>query len=50
MKDVVLDGVPDLPGLVAMSVYDRKPLNFLLMCYNAIEWIKKKGYGNKQHS
>ena len=28
----MLDGVPDLPGIVAVSVYDTKPVNFLYCC------------------
>ena len=28
MKDAVLDGVPELPGIVAVSVYDTKTVNF----------------------
>ena len=41
MKAVVLDGVPNLPGLVSVSVYDTKPDHFLLMCYNTIKWVQK---------
>ena len=29
MKATALDGVPELPGLVSVSVYDMKPVNFL---------------------
>ena len=42
MKAVVLYGVPYLTGLVAVSVYDTKPIHFLLMFLNAIKWVKKK--------
>ena len=41
MEAAVLDGVPDLPGLAAMLFYDTKPVHFLSMCCNAIEWIHK---------
>ena len=30
MKAAVVDGSPDLPGLVEMSVYDTKSVNFSL--------------------
>ena len=33
----VLDGVPDLPGLVSVLVYDTNPVHFLLVCYNTIK-------------
>ena len=42
MKAVVLYGVPDLPGLVAMSIYDTNHVSFLLMCCNVIEWFQKE--------
>ena len=32
MKDAANDGIPDLPVLVAVSVYDTKPVHFLSMC------------------
>ena len=32
MKAAVLDGIPDLPGLVAVLVYDTKTVNFISMC------------------
>ena len=42
MKTAVLDGTPDLPGLVAVSLYDTNPVHFISMCCNSIEWIQKK--------
>ena len=41
MKSAVLDGVPDLTGLVAVSVYDTNPVHFLSMCCKAIKWVQK---------
>ena len=38
---VVLYGLPNLHDLVAVSVYDTTPVNFLLMCCNAIKWFQK---------
>ena len=29
MKAATIDGVPDLPGLVAVLVYDTKPVHFI---------------------
>ena len=37
MKAVVLDGVPELPDIVAILVYDTKPVHFLLLCCNVIK-------------
>ena len=42
MKFALINGFPDLPGIVDMLVYDTKPVNFLLICYNAIKWVQKK--------
>ena len=41
MKAAVLDSFPDLPGLVTMLLYETKPVHFLSVYYNAIEWIQK---------
>ena len=41
MKGAVIDGFPDLPGLVAVSVYDTNNVHFLSMCCNAIKWFHK---------
>ena len=41
MKAVVLDGVPNLPSIVAVSVYDTKPVHFLSICCDAIKWVHK---------
>ena len=41
MKAAVIDGVPGLPSLIDVSVYDTKPVHFLLMCCNAIRWFQK---------
>ena len=37
----MLDGVPDIPGLVAVSFYETKPAHFLSMCCNSIKWVQK---------
>ena len=41
MKATVIDGVSELPGLVAVSVYEKNPFHFLSMCFNSIEWVSK---------
>ena len=41
MKAVVLDGVPNLPGVVTFSVYEKNPVHFFLMCCNTIKWVHK---------
>ena len=49
MKSAVLDVVPDLPILVAVSVYDNNSYHFILVCCNTIKWVHKKRevYDNK---
>ena len=37
----MIDVIPNLQGLVAVSVYDIKPVHFLLMCCNTIKWVQK---------
>jgi hypothetical protein len=41
VKVSVLRGDPDCPSLVAASVYDTKPVHFLSMVSEVIEWIVK---------
>ena len=41
MKATVLDGVPDFPGLVSMSVYEKNILNILLIYCKAMKWVQK---------
>ena len=41
VKAAVLEGVPPLPFLVAVSVYDTKPVHFLSMTCMSIAWIMK---------
>ena len=41
MKYAALDGVPDLSGLVAVSVYDTNTVHFLVVCCNAVKWVQK---------
>ena len=41
VKAAVFDGIPDLTGLVDVSVYDTKPVHFPSMCCNAIKWVQK---------
>ena len=43
MKAAVFDGVPELPGIFAVSVYDIKPVHFLSMCCNTIKQVQKSG-------
>ena len=38
---VVLGGIPDLPGLISMSVYETKLVHFISVCFNDIKWIQK---------
>ena len=42
MKAAVLDGVPDLPGIISVSFYDMKSVHFISMCCNTIKWVEKK--------
>ena len=37
----MLGGIPELTGLVAVLVYDTKPVCFILICCNAIKWVQK---------
>jgi hypothetical protein len=41
VKAAVLEGDPDCPNLVAVSVYDTKPVHFISMVSECIEWITK---------
>ena len=41
VKAAVLRGDPDCPNMCAVSVYDTKPVHFITMCNEKIEWIKK---------
>ena len=41
VKAVVLKGEPGCPNLCAISVYDTKPVHFITMCNENIEWVKK---------
>ena len=42
VKGAVLTGDDELQNLVAVSVYDTKPVNFLSMCCETVQWIPKK--------
>ncbi len=42
VKAAVLKGDQGCPGLVAASVYDTKPVHFLSMSCESIEWVKKE--------
>ena len=42
VKAAVLLGDPNLPNLVASSVYDMKPVHFLSTCCKTIKWIIKE--------
>jgi hypothetical protein len=41
VKAAILKGDPTCPDLVATSVYDTKPVYFLLMSCSGIRWILK---------
>ena len=41
MKSRVLDGIPDLTGIVTVSVYDKNSVNIILMCCNTIKRFHK---------
>jgi hypothetical protein len=48
VKAAVLKGDPDCPNLVAVSVYDTKPVHFIFMFCENIEWtVKKRQVYNK---
>jgi hypothetical protein len=42
VKAAVLEGDDTCPNLVAVSVYDTKPVHFLSMSCDSIEWITKE--------
>ena len=37
-----MKGEANCPNLCAVSMYDKKPVNFMTMASERIEWIKKK--------
>ncbi len=41
-KAAVLTGDPEVPDLLAFSVYDTKPVHFLSMACTGLKWIEKK--------
>ena len=41
VKAAVIDGITDLPGIVAALVYETKPVHFLSIFCNTIKWFKK---------
>ena len=41
-KAAVLEGDPECPNLVAISVYDTKPVNILSMACTNLEWVEKQ--------
>ena len=41
VKAAVLVGDPGCPNLIASSVYDTKPVNYLSMVSDKIEWVVK---------
>jgi hypothetical protein len=41
-KAAVLTGDPEVPDLVAFSVYDTKPVHFLSMACTGLKWIEKR--------
>ena len=40
MTSAVLDGDPGCPNLVASSVYDTKPVHYLSMVSEQVEWVE----------
>ena len=42
IKAAALEGDPDCKDLVALSIYDTKPVHFLTMAAETIEWVEKK--------
>jgi Transposase IS4/SAP domain len=42
VKAAILEGDPLCPSLIATSVYDTKPVHFLSMSCNSINWITKE--------
>eukprot|EP00957_Ditylum_brightwellii_P199563 15212713-Ditylum_brightwellii.AAC.2 len=42
VKAAILKGGPDCKGLVAVSVYDIKPVHFLTVANTSIPWIEKE--------
>ena len=48
----MIKGEVDYPGLVCCSIYYRKPVHFLTMYPEEIEWITKEidVYGNHNHT
>ena len=40
VKAAVLKGDRDCPDLIALSVYDSKPVNFLSMIAEEIKWVE----------
>jgi hypothetical protein len=43
-KAVALTDDPKVPDLVAFSVYDTKPVNFLSMACMGLKWIEKRKF------
>ena len=41
VKGAMLSGDPEVPDLVAISVCDAKPVNFLSACCETVQWVKK---------
>ena len=41
VKAAILRGDPECDSLVAVSVYDTKPVHFLTTANNSIQWIEK---------
>ena len=42
VKAAVLKGDSHCPDFVACSVYHTKPVNFLSMCTESIQWVEKR--------
>ena len=42
VKAAVLEGDPGCPNIITSSVYDTKPVHYLSMVSESIQWIEKK--------
>ena len=42
VKSAVLEGDPGCPNLIASSLYDTKPVHYLRMVSESIQWVEKE--------
>ena len=50
MKAAVIDGVPDLTGIFALSLYETKPIHFISILLNSIKGVQKTRQVNEPKS